>query len=37
MLVPGIQVHQVFIASFTIAGVMITLPLLWILNRSVIA
>ena len=29
VLVPGVQVHQVFVAGFTIAGVLMTLPLLW--------
>jgi Protein of unknown function (DUF3592) len=29
VLVPGIRVHQVFVAGFTIAGVLMSLPLLW--------
>jgi hypothetical protein len=36
VLVPGIQVHQVFVAGFTIAGVLTTLPLLWMLSRLII-
>ena len=36
VLVTGIQVHQVFVASFTIAGVLMTLPLLWMLSRLIV-
>jgi hypothetical protein len=31
VLVPGIHVHQIFVAAFTMAGVLMTLPLLWIM------